>query len=294
MLLYEDHKPAVVYTLAFAPDGSALASGAKDGALLVRNLSGHTHAITESGPTNPAIHAVAYTADGAGLILAGPFGWLESRNDGPGNWDVLGPKKAIPVTALGLLDERTLAIGTGDRVKPSSGSFELWDLPTRQRREPHFDEPNGVRAIATCPDRKMVAWTTGHKKVCVWEVTKQDPVVFPQPKNSPALSLNPEGTQVVVAMDYVARVFDIANRRQRLELKGHKGRIEAVTFSPDGSTIATGSWDLTVKLWDAATGRERASFNWDIGRIYSLAYAPDGLRLAAGGDTGQMVVWDLD
>ena len=109
---------------------------------------------------------------------------------------------------------------------------------------------------------------------------------FPQPKNCPAIALSPDGKQLVVAVDYAAKVYDIDKRQERFELKGHKGQVSAVAFSPDGETIATGSWDETVKLWDAATGRERATFKWPIGRVYSLVFAPDGLRLAAGGDRG--------
>ena len=67
-----------------------------------------------------------------------------------------------------------------------------------------------------------------------------------------------------------------------------------MAFSPDGSTVATGSWDQSLRLWDAASGAERACFKWPAGKVYSLAYAPDGLRLAAGTDQGKVVVWDVD
>jgi WD40 repeat protein len=117
---------------------------------------------------------------------------------------------------------------------------------------------------------------------------------FPQRKDCPAVALNPAGTQLAAAVDWTVKVYNIEKRTERFELKGHKGTVSAVAFSPDGATIATGSWDQTVKLWDAATGQERATFKWPIGRVYCLTYAPDGLRLVAGGDLGAVVVWDMD
>lgn len=298
MLLYEDHTPyedhkGVVYALAFTCDGSALASGAKDGAVFLRNAAGERVTLLERGPNSLPVYSVAYAPDGA-VIVGGAFGWRGYRLHGKGEREEFGPTKIAPTTGLAILDDHTVAVGTGDRVKPSAGSFELWNLNSGRRREPHFLEPNGVRAVAACPERRMVAWVTGHRKVCVWEVLKPEPVQFPQSKNCHAVALSPDGKRLVVAVDYSARVFDIAKQLELFDLKGHKGTVWAVAVSPDGETIATGSWDGTVKLWSAATGRERATFKWPIGRVYSLAFAPDGLRLAAGGDLGSVVVWDME
>jgi WD40 repeat protein len=296
MLLYEDHKTdhnAVVYALAFAPDGSALASAGKDGSVFLRDAAGRLQCLSERASNFNSVHALAYSPDGSSLFIGGTSGWHGSKRDGEMSWR-FGPENAAPVTSLAMLDDRTLAVGIGDRVKPELGKFELWDVVSGQLRKPHFPEPNGVRAVAVCPARRMVAWVTGYNKVKVWEIVRQQPVEFPQPKKCLAVALSPDGKLLAAAVDYSVKVYSIDKKQQRFELKGHKGQVSAVAFSPDGAMIATGSWDLTVKLWDAATGRERATFRWPIGRVYCLAYAPDGLRLAAGDDTGKVVVWDME
>ena len=47
---------------------------------------------------------------------------------------------------------------------------------------------------------------------------------------------------------------------QARTLAGHSKEVNAVTFSPDWKTIATGSRDTLVKLWDVETGAEVRSF----------------------------------
>jgi len=298
MLIYEDHntgaeRTGVVHALAFAPDGTALVSGGKDGAVVLWDASGERNALLEHTSNSLPVYSVAIAPDGA-VIAGGAFGWRGFRIDGDGNREEFGPDKLAPTTALAFLDEHTLAVGTGERVKPTAGSFELWNINSRRRREPHFLEPNGVRSVAACPDRRLVAWATGHRKVCVWDVLKSEPISFLQSKNSPAIALSPDGRSLVIAVDYSVKVYDIVKRFERFELKAHKGAVWAVAVSPDSETIASGSWDGTVRLWDTQSGRERASYKWPIGRVYSLAFAPDGLRLAAGGDRGSIVLWDVE
>jgi WD40 repeat protein len=305
MLLYEDHKEdhkasedhkdhkGVVYAVAFSADGSTLVSAGRDGALFLRDAAGERHPIIAREPNTLSIHSVAYAMDGS-LLVGGAFGWHGYRQNSAGSWQVLGHLETTPTNALAFLDEYTLAVGTGDRNHKTAGAFELWDIATGRRREPRFTEPNGVRAVAVSPARRMVAWATAHRIVRVWEILKHKPFDFPQPKDCPAVALSPDGTRLAAAVDYAVKVYNIEKRYERFELKGHKGTVSAVVFSPDGATIATGSWDHTVKLWDAATGQERATFKWPIGRVYCLAYAPDGLRLVAGGDNGSVVVWDMD
>ncbi|MCI0702739.1 MAG: hypothetical protein L0241_16790 [Planctomycetia bacterium] len=300
MLLFEDHNSpttavdhkAVVYTLAFSPDGSTLVTGSKDGAVFLRDSSG-VIPLLERGPNSPPIHAIGYLPTEPTIIIGGAFGWLGCKQE-DGVWGKFGPQSFPPVNSLAVINDHLLAIGTGERIKPTAGDLEIWDISDNRKLRPSLHEPNGVRAIAAAPTKKLVAWATGHRKVRVWDITRQTPTEFPQLNACPALALSPDGTALAVAVDYYAKLYDLEKNRERLTLKGHKGQVSAVAFSPDGSTVATGSWDQTVRLWDVSSGKELANYKWDIGRVYCLSYAPDGLRLAAGGDLGRVVVWDTE
>ena len=41
-----------------------------------------------------------------------------------------------------------------------------------------------------------------------------------------------------------------------LTLFGHQDKVWSIAWSPDGSKLATASWDNTAKVWEAGTGRE--------------------------------------
>lgn len=295
MLLYEDHssgdRPSIVCALAFSPDGSRLASGSRDGTALIRDSNGIASRILDPGPKPSTIHALAFLPDGA-VIVAHERGWDRYRE--AEGWHLDGPSSLVSTTALAVLSADLIAVGTGERHEPTYGTFEIYDLKAHRRMEPIVRETHGVRAAAACPPKMFVAWATGHKEIKVWDVRRQTPLRFPSSHTCPAIALAPDGAALAAAQDWTIRLIDLGLKQDRAVLKGHKGIVSAVAFSPDGSTVASGSWDRTVRLWDAASGRELAVFQWPIGKVCSLNYAPDGLRLAAGGDRGAVVVWDVE
>jgi WD40 repeat protein len=75
-------------------------------------------------------------------------------------------------------------------------------------------------------------------------------------------------------------------------LEGHSGFVSAVTFSPDGKLMASGSHDHTVRLWDSATGAPRGTLKGHSHSVNAVAFSPNGKLVASGSYDYTVRLWD--
>jgi WD40 repeat protein len=76
------------------------------------------------------------------------------------------------------------------------------------------------------------------------------------------------------------------------EMGGHTSAVTAVSFSPDGQSILTGSSDKTAKLWDLR-GNTLQVFLGHTSAITAVSFSPDGQSILTGSSDKTAKLWDL-
>lgn len=234
-------------------------------------------------------------------------GGIQASGAGGVKHDPLPPRAMARMGSLRLHHGAwTFAIGYSPdgATLISAGSTEarLWDVSTGKEvsrvkaleleTSPEAILPDGYRpcAAAISPDGKRVAWGYRDQRVRIMELaTGKEVCSFPGNTSGqyhpPPMAFTQDGrffaAEVTERSQSTIRLWDLkAGERVQTRLQNFSHPGEALTFSPDGKTLASLAYDGTIGLWDVATGKLlRAMKGHD--RTRTLAFAPDGKTLAS-------------
>jgi WD40 repeat protein len=293
------------------------------------DLSWRPHTISTDGIT---VASVTFSPDGNWLAQEGSWkGTDNATRTGIRLWDTrtyqevkfLPSSSGIVMSVAFASDGQTLA---GRVHQSEDNDILLWDVPTGGiKHRLNVDNPvrafalsfDGSKAAGAYPDAAVALWNTQHEEAqyIIHKPDRNDKL------NDPVLSLsfNSMGNAVALACGSgVVELWSVPGKRRIYALNAHHRPVSAVTFSPDGTIIASASRDIhpswappelffsskvknaarfptdnAVRLWSVQTGKLLRTLDTKEGNATSLAFSPDKVSVAAGFESGSIRIWDI-
>ncbi len=141
----------------------------------------------------------------------------------------------------------------------------------------------------------------------LWKSASSGPTMA----NVPRYALSPDGSRIAKSgfQDEVS-IRSVETGKELALLRGHKGSVHSITFSPDGQRVLTASDDGTARIWSSDTGELVAELGFRAsadsakseslhfiastghqGPVWSAAFSPNGKRVVTASEDGTARIW---
>jgi cytochrome c len=151
-----------------------------------------------------------------------------------------------------------------------------------------------VRALAISPDGQTVLSGSFDSTAIRWSLTRNvaEQVLRFHADAVNAVVLLGDGRAATAGADGRIAIWTSGNTQPDTVLEGHTAPIVALALSPDGTMLASASWDHTVRLWPVAGGPPRM-LEGHSQNVNGVSFMPDGRALVSVSYDQSVRIWPL-
>ena len=218
---------APIDTVAMSPNGTLLATGARDKRVKLWYVETQECFHTLSGHIG-GIVSLAFSPDGTLLVSGGGDNWEQQTH----------------------ADGTTLVYSDGD--SPVDKTAKVWEVATGKNIAT-LETSGMVRGIAFSPDGKCLATGANNRTVTLWCTKMWQPMATLDTVIFESFAFSPDSSRLVIGGTWPEQriqIWDVETRELIDELSGHKSDVESFAFSPDGRLLASGGFDGVIYLWN--------------------------------------------
>ncbi|WP_341734921.1 hypothetical protein [Microcoleus sp. EPA2] len=304
-----------VTSVAFSPDSKILTSASLDKTIKMWKTDG-TLLATFKGHTN-SVTSVTFSPDGQTIASSSTDKTVKLwKTDGTLLQTIpqLAPVNWVSLSHNGQI----IAVASDD------GTVKLWSSDGRLMANLWHSEnkkPSKVYTVSFSPDGETLASGGEDNTVKIWNVRplQNNPQLNSIDKTDLLLttlrghskwvfgvSFSPDGqTLASGSADRTVKLWSLVDIHGKHPLdagkfkplgrllrtfEGHADRVTQISFSPDGKTLASASFDKTIRLW-RLDDVPLKTLDGHQNRVLSVTFSPDGQRLASAAMDKTIKIW---